>query len=182
MDSAERVCPFCGDPPGVGMFCAACGRALAEVDRLPTRAQWEAGNTSGEEEVEADGRPLAERCAEATADFLATMAAAGHPGAEELPPLATRSMLRRAPRLRGWVVLAVDRDDDVTPRRYTPGLVLTVDGQFHRLDSELRGWGQRDFPQYQHSVAAEALPQPVALEGLVDGLAAILREHRPSDG
>jgi hypothetical protein len=180
MDSAERVCPFCGDPPGLGVFCAACGRALAGVERLPTRAQWEAGNTSGEEE--ADPRPLAERCAEATADFLAAMAAAGHPGAEELPPTATRSMLRRAPRLRGWVVLAVDRDDDVTPRRYTPGLVITVDGQFHRLDSELRGWGQRDFPQYHHTVAAEPLPQPVAVEGLVAGMAALLREHRAAAG
>ena len=30
-----RVCPHCGEPPGEGVFCAACGRNLASVDRLP---------------------------------------------------------------------------------------------------------------------------------------------------
>ena len=43
MASTERVCPYCGEPPGPGVFCAACGRNLAAVERLPTRAEWEAG-------------------------------------------------------------------------------------------------------------------------------------------
>jgi hypothetical protein len=40
MEPAERVCPFCGEPPGVGVFCAACGRNLGAVDRLPRRSEW----------------------------------------------------------------------------------------------------------------------------------------------
>ena len=47
----ERVCPHCGEPPGEGVFCAACGRNLAAVDRLPTRGEWEIAGT-------ADERPL----------------------------------------------------------------------------------------------------------------------------
>jgi hypothetical protein len=175
MDSAARVCPFCGELPGDGMFCAACGRALAGVERLPTRAQWEAGGAAADEAGEADDRPLAERCAEATAAFLAAMAAAGNPGAERLP-VSSRSMLRRAPKLLGWVVIPVDRDDEVTPRQYTPGLVLTVEGRFHQLDSELRGWGQRDFPQYLHTTGPEPIPMPEDPR-LIAGLSAIEHEH-----
>jgi hypothetical protein len=175
MDSAERVCPFCGEPPGEAMFCAACGRSLAAVERLPTRAQWQAGLPAGETD-EVDGRPLAERNAAATRAFLDAMAAAGQPGAEEFPT-PSRSMLRRAPRVRGWVVRPVDRDDEITPRRYVAGLVLSVDGGFHQLDSELRGFGQRDYPQYHHTVSAEPLPEPVEEPGLAGRLAALLREQ-----
>jgi uncharacterized Zn finger protein (UPF0148 family) len=67
-----RVCPHCGEPPG-GVFCAACGRNLATVERLPTRAEWEIAGVQ-------DDRSLADRCAEATAAFLAAMHAAGDPG------------------------------------------------------------------------------------------------------
>jgi hypothetical protein len=70
----------------------------------------------------------------------------------------------------------VDRDDDSKPRRYEPGLVLSVDGAFHRLDSELRGWGQRDFPQYHHTVGADPVDMPVQ-ERLIDELSVVLREH-----
>src|SRR3954451_14235540 len=73
MPADTRVCPFCGEPPGEGVFCAACGRNLASVDRLPTRAEWEVAGAP-------DDRPLAERCEEATAAFLAAMHAAGDPG------------------------------------------------------------------------------------------------------
>jgi formylglycine-generating enzyme required for sulfatase activity len=38
-----RVCPFCGNPPGAGVFCQACGRNLAAVERLPTAEEWAAG-------------------------------------------------------------------------------------------------------------------------------------------
>jgi hypothetical protein len=79
-----RVCPHCGEPPGEGVFCAACGRNLAAVDRLPTRAEWEIAGTQ-------DDRPLADRCAEATAAFLAAMHAAG-----ARPPEALGELLRQA--------------------------------------------------------------------------------------
>jgi hypothetical protein len=168
MDSGARVCPFCGELPGPGVFCVACGHNLAAIARLPTRAQW----SDREAEQAAPPRPLDERCAEATAAFLTAVHAAGDPGAAETP-VAGRSTLRRAPRVLGWVIRPVDRDDDVRPRRYAPGLVLAVDGAFHRLDSELRGWGQRDFPQYHHTVGAEAIAMPVE-ERLPDELAAAL--------
>lgn len=177
MDSGARVCPFCGDPPGPGLFCAACGRNLAAVERLPTRRQWATGEASGTVTAAASARPLAERCAEATAAFLTAMHAAGDPGTTETP-VPSRSTLRRVPKIRGWVIRAVDRDDDAVPRHYVPGLVLAVDGAFHRLDSELRGWGQRDFPQYHHTVDPEPVPMPVQ-ERLLDDLAAVLAAHAP---
>ena len=104
--SEVRVCPFCGAAPGTGVFCEACGRNLSAVERLPTRAEWEAaggaeaasgaglpgeasgagppGEASAPGEAgaaETAGRPLADRCADATAAFLAAMHAAGDPGA-----------------------------------------------------------------------------------------------------
>ena len=38
----ERVCPDCGAPAGDRPFCSSCGRNLATVERLPTRAEWQA--------------------------------------------------------------------------------------------------------------------------------------------
>ncbi len=168
VDPSARVCPHCGNPPG-GVFCDACGRNLAAVERLPTRAQW-ADDGSGS---------LAEQCAEATAAFLAAMSAAGEPGAEEVqagkPPA-----FGRAKRVRGWVVRPVDREDFEQPRRYEPGLFLTVDGRYHRLDSELRGWGQRDFPRYEHTASVEPIDPPLE-ERLLDELAAIRPADEPAD-
>src|SRR4051794_22152267 len=134
-----RVCPFCGEPPGAGVFCQACGRNLAAVERLPTAEEWKAGS---ENAVEVDP-------ATAVAAFLAAMHEAGDPGTTEFPA-GKPSLLGRTKRLRGWVVRPVDREDFEGPKRYEPGLVLTVDGAFHQLDSELRGWGQRDFPSFIH--------------------------------
>ena len=51
---------------------------------------------------------------------------------------------------------AVDRDEHLPPKRYEPGLVLTVEGAFHQLDNEVRGYGTRDFPAYEHTVGAGA--------------------------
>jgi len=159
-----RVCPFCGAPPGAGTFCAACGRNLAAVERLPTRAEWEQGQAP-----DAPAVPPAE----ATATFLADMHAAGDPGTVAMP-VAKRSAFARTRRIRGWVVRPVDREDFEQPHRYAPGLLLTVDGAFHQLDSELRGWGQRDFPVYQHSVGADPIEPPVP-ERLPDELDAVRR-------
>jgi hypothetical protein len=149
VDPSARVCPHCGNPPG-GVFCDACGRNLAAVERLPTRAEWE----------QAGAGSLAERSAEATAAFLAAMRAAGCPGAKSTA-MPKRSAFRRAGEVRGWVLRPVDREDFEEPKRYEPGLVLSVEGRFHQLDSELRGWGQRDFPQFAHTVSAEPVEPPV---------------------
>jgi hypothetical protein len=179
MEAAERVCPFCGSQPGAGMFCAACGRNLEAVERLPTRAEWQSERLASAG-GDAAARPLAARCAEATAAFLAAMGAAGNPGAGRTP-IAKRSAFRRAGRARGWVLRPVDREDFDEPRRYEPGLVLTVEGRFHRLHSELRGWGQRDFPHYHHTVDPDPIEMPVE-ERLIGELAAVLSAHGVAGG
>ena len=138
-----RVCPFCGRPPGDGVFCEACGRNLAAVERLPSAEEWEAADPAA-----------------AVAAFLAAMHDAGDPGATDFPA-GKPSFLGRTKKVRGWVVRAVDREDFEGPKRYEPGLVLTVDGAFHQLDSELRGWGQRDFPTYHHTASAEPIDPPL---------------------
>jgi len=78
VNADARVCPFCGEPPGVGVFCEACGRNLSAVEQLPTRGEWEAGAPVAPDES------LAERCAEAVAAFLAAMHAAGDPGTADV--------------------------------------------------------------------------------------------------
>jgi hypothetical protein len=171
--SDARVCPFCGERPGEGAFCAACGRNLSAIERLPTRAEWE-GERSLSDEA-ATPEEIAQRCAEATSSFLAAMHAAGDPGASEWP--MPSKAFRRRRRLRGWLVRTVDREDFEGPRRYESGLVLSVEGDFHRLDSELRGWGQRDFPRYHHTVSAEPIAPP-AEPRLLGELARALEAHR----
>jgi hypothetical protein len=140
MDGDARVCPFCGRPPGPGVFCEACGRNLANVDRLPTAREFERPDLST-----------------AVREFLEAKQGAG---AKDLPCAEPRAF-RRTPHITGWIVLPVDREDFEKPHRYAPGLFLSVDGAFHQLDSELRGWGQRDFPRYEHRVSAEPVePRP----------------------
>jgi hypothetical protein len=173
MDPATRVCPFCGEPPGAALFCAACGRNLAAVEQLPTRAEWEA--TRPPEHGGAEGTPE-QRCADATAAFLAAMHAAGDPGVTRTPK-ARQKALGRTGHVDGWVVRPVDRDEeDLRTGRYVPGFVLTIEGDYHRLDSEVRGWGQRDFPRYFHTVSPEPVEPPVD-DRVIDELAAVLREH-----
>ena len=173
MSSSTRVCPYCGEPPGSGVFCAACGRNLSGVERLPTRAAWEAEHEAGAAD---DGRSVAERCAAATAAFLEAMHAAGDPGCTATPT-PERKAFGRTQKVQGWIVRAVERDeDDLAHGAYEPGLFLSVDGAFHRLDNEVRGWGQRDFPQFHHTVSAQPIPMPA--EGrLIGELAAVLRAN-----
>jgi hypothetical protein len=175
MAITARVCPFCGEPPGDGVFCVACGRNLAAVERLPTRAEWAAHVSAP-----ADGgpaRPHDERFAQAIAAFLEAMRAAGCPGTTRTPiPEAKRGLLRRTPEAEGWIVRRVLWDDPEMPRRYEPGLLLTTDGTFHRLDSEVRGWGQRSFPVFHDTVVAAPVPMPTD-ERLIEDLAALLAEH-----
>jgi hypothetical protein len=171
MAAGTRVCPFCGEPPGPGVFCEACGRSLAEVEQLPTREEWERVATT------AAAAPGESRRADpaATASFLEAMHAAGNPGAKKFP-MAKRSPFKRAGHVHGWVVRPVDREDFEQPRRYEPGLLLTVEGRFHVLDSELRGWGQRDFPHYHHTVQPEPI-EPHVDERLTGELSEILRTN-----
>ena len=179
MDAEARVCPFCGDRPGVGVFCQACGRNLQTVERLPTRAEWEAEGREERRAGAAGMQPLAERCAHATAAFIEAMGAAGNPGAVRTP-MSKQSAFRRAGSALGWVLRPVDREDFEKPRRYEPGLVLTVEGRFHRLHSQLRGWGTRDFPHYHHTVEPDAIDMPET-EQLIGELATMLRAHGLGD-
>jgi hypothetical protein len=160
MDPGTRVCPFCGFPPGPGVFCESCGRNLSAVEQLPTASELVAARTPAEP---ADVQT-------AVRLFLDAMGAAGNPGTVEIDRGKPRAF-GRTPRLTGWIVVPVDREDFATPRHYEPGVVLSVDGTFHRLDSDLRGWGQRDFPQYQQRVSSD----PVELPADADLLAALAR-------
>lgn len=169
MESDSRVCPYCGEPPGPGVFCAACGRNLSAVDRLPKRTEWAA------EQAPEDSAALAERCSTAVAGFLEAMQAAGNPGLTTLPT-SPRRPFRRQPTVEGWLVRPVARPDEERPWQYEPGLFLSAGGAFHRVDSEVRGWGQRDYPQFYDSVSAQPIEPPVERR-LIDELAALLRTH-----
>ena len=170
MQPTTRVCPFCGEPPGEGVFCAGCGRNLAAVERLPTRAEWEA---PGAGQDRAPAPDVAARCGQAVLDVLAAADARGSTGAAAFPT-GKPGVFRRPPEVRGWVVRPVDREDFEEPRRYEPGLVLAVDGRLHRLDSELRGWGQREFPRYEQTASPEPVTEP-ASERLLAELEAVRR-------
>jgi hypothetical protein len=141
MSGVTRVCPYCGEPPGEGVFCAACGRNLAGVEQLPTREEWAGG------------------AAVTTEAFLAAMRAAGNPGATRTP-LPSSGLFKRTGHVEGWVVRPVDREDFEEPKRYEPGLVLSVEGRWHVLQSELRGHGQRNFPHYEHHVDPDPVDPP----------------------
>ena len=179
MASIERVCPYCGEPPGPAVFCAACGRNLAAVERLPTRAEWEADATAAPASA-AGPAPAAVPVspAEATAAFLDAMRAAGNPGTTTLPvPDAPKEgLLRRTPEVEGWVVRPVVWDDRDNPKHHQPGLLLTTGGTYHRINSQIRGWGQRNFPVFFDTAAADALDPPD--DGrLAADLGAVRREH-----
>jgi hypothetical protein len=150
-----RVCPFCGRPPGPGIFCEACGRNLAAVERLPTAGELAA--------------PAPVSLETAVRDVLDARPATVEIQCEK------RRAFGRTPRLTGWIVVPVDREDFEEPRRYEPGLMLSVDGTWHQLDSELRGWGQRDFPVYEHRVSADPV-EPTVSEKLLAGLARLSRK------
>jgi hypothetical protein len=84
-----------------------------------------------------------------------------------------RSGFRRPKQVEGWVVRAVERDDHLPPRRYEPGLVLSVEGTFHQLDNVVRGYGTRDFPAYEHTVGPDPVDMPVEAR-LIGELGAVL--------
>ena len=106
------------------------------------------------------------------------MHAAGDPGTKRTP-MSGSGWRRR--HVDGWVVRAVDRDENLPPKRYESGLVLTVEGAFHQLDNEVRGYGTRDFPSYEHTVGPEPVEMPVEAR-LIAELGAVLAANgsRPS--
>src|SRR3954452_12805670 len=106
VDPETRVCPFCGSAPGPGVFGERCGRNLSAVERLPMEGELPGETTDGQLGVRA---------------FLEEMRAAGNPGTVELDSGKPRAF-RRTPRLTGWIVVPVDREDVATPHRYAPGL------------------------------------------------------------
>ena len=169
MDGEQRVCPACGQPPGVGVFCDACGRNLSQVEQLPTRAEWERTAPGASE-----SGTLAERCAAATAAFLEAMHAAGDPGAAKAEMLGGAGLRRRP---RAWLLRDVRRtNEDPLHYAYEPGLMLTTEGRFHPLESEVRGWGQVRFPRYADGAASDPIEMPVD-ERLIGELAAVLRDN-----
>jgi hypothetical protein len=172
MDPAARVCPFCGEPPGAGVFCAVCGRNLTDIQRLPTRGAWERGSA---ETLDAAESPAPASPADTVAAFLAAMHAAGDPGATNMVR-AEPGFLGRARHAHGWVVRAVDRGEDDSPSRHEPGLFVTVDGHLHRLDSASRGVGQRTAVRYVDIVGPE-VTEPAYGERLAGELAAVLRAN-----
>ena len=86
------------------------------------------------------------------------------------------SGFRRAKHVVGWTIRPVDRDDHLPPKRYESGLVLSVEGVFHQLDNQARGYGTRDFPVWEHSVAPEPVEMPVEPR-LISELGAVLAAH-----
>lgn len=167
MERGAHVCPFCGEPPGPGVFCAACGRNLADVEQLPTRQEWELASAPAPEPV--GWAPVA------LPAFLAAMHAAGDPGATKMTR-AEPGFLGRAQHARGWVVRPVGRESEDPKGRYEPGLFVTVDGRLHRLTSKTRGMGQRDGVRFVDLVGPE-LTEPAPDEPLGAELAAVLRAN-----
>jgi hypothetical protein len=159
MDADARVCPFCGEPPGPGVFCAACGRNLAQVEQLPTRAAWQRAR-------DADGSPPPPSPATAVAAFVAAMHAAGDPGATRLP-LAEPGFLGRTRHVEGWVVRAA-------------GLFVTLDGRLRRLESSTRGLGQRAEVTYLETVGPETA-EPDDARRLATELTAVLHANGLED-
>jgi hypothetical protein len=166
MEPGARVCPFCGEPPGQGVFCASCGRNLASVEQLPTREEWELASAPV---------PVPAGAAVTLPAFLAAMHAAGDPGATKVIR-AEPGFLGRAQHARGWVVRAVGRDPDDPSGPYEPGLFVTVEGRLHRLTSKTRGMGQRDGVRYVDLVGPE-VTEPEPDEPLSGELAAVLRAN-----
>jgi hypothetical protein len=166
MEPGARVCPFCGEPPGQGVFCTSCGRNLASVERLPTRQEWELASAPV---------PSPAGAAVTLPAFLAAMHAAGDPGATKVTR-AEPGFLGRAQHAHGWVVRAIEREPGDPKAGYEPGLFVSVEGQLHRLTSKARGVGTRDGHRYVDLVGPE-ITDPVRDGPLPGELAAVLRAN-----
>ena len=67
-------------------------------------------------------------------------------------------------------------NEDPLHYAYQPGLLLTTEGRFHRLESEVRGWGQARFPRFLDTPHPDPIEMPVE-ERLIEELADVLREN-----
>jgi hypothetical protein len=146
----------------------------AAAQRLTTPRGWD--HYEMDRESDASATPLADRCTAATESFLAAMRAAGNPGATKAP-FPSGSGLRRTRRPHAWVLRPVGRENaDPMHYEYEPGLLLTTEGRFHRLESEVRGWGQARFPHYVDTANPDPTDMPVE-ERLIEELATVLRDN-----
>ena len=100
------------------------------------------------------------------------MHAAGDPGTTKTKMSGARASAGPS-RSRAGSCAPVDRDEHLPPKRYESGLVLSVEGTFHQLDNEARGYGTRDFPVWEHTVAPEPVAMPVEAR-LIAELGALL--------
>src|SRR3954462_3333750 len=99
--------------------------------------------------------------ADATVGFLGAMRAAGNPGVVRFDLAVKTGPFKRTPKVEGWVVRPVDREDfGDAPKRYEPGLFLTVDADGQVLNNERRGGGQRASPKSPHPVRPEPIETP----------------------
>jgi hypothetical protein len=165
MEPGARVCPFCGEPPGQGVFCASCGRNLASVEQLPTREEWE----------RASAPVPAPAGAGVTLPAVLAAMHAGDPGATKVTR-AEPGFLGRAQHARGWVVRTIEREPDDPKAGYEPGLFVSVEGQLHRLTSKARGVGTRDGHRYVDLVGPE-ITDPAHDGPLPGELAGVLRAN-----
>ena len=105
------------------MFCEACGRNLAAVERLPSAEEWEAGGgAAGAEEAGGSGAEVAVDPAAAVAAFLAAMHDAGDPGATDFPA-GKPSLLGGRGGVVGGGGWAADREGSEGPKRAEPVVV-----------------------------------------------------------
>ena len=57
--------------------------------------------------------------------------------------------------------------------------VADADGNYHLVESKVRGYGTRDFPRFEDTVAGDPIDLPVE-ERIIDELAVLLRENEVS--
>ena len=112
--------------------------------------------------------------ADAVAEFVEAMRAAGNPGAARTP-MSKPGRFGTTRHVVGWVVRPVVRDERDEAGGYEAGLFLTTEGRLHRLESASRGAGQRDVPRYVDTVGPE-LDRPPSADRLPRELAALLRD------
>ena len=88
--------------------------------------------------------------------------------AREFTPLLVGGLTSGSPEIRFWSCFALASFADESA---VPALQELLGDE-----SEVRGWGQRDFPRFVDTAAPEPVPMPVEAR-LLGELDAVLREH-----
>jgi hypothetical protein len=138
------------------MFCEACGRNLLAVERLPTRAEREREQRAGA----AGMRPLAERCADATAAFLAA-ARGRQPGCR--PHAHVEAVAVSAGRLGARVGAAAGRPRGLRgAASLRAGAGVDGGGPLSPPPQRAPGLGPARLPYSHHTVEPDAIDMPLA--------------------